>query len=258
MLVQLVFTIAVALAASAITVYLRDLRHALPILMQIGLLATPIFYGIDQVPHAWQIPYVVMNPMAAVITTYRDTILLRPGPAMAAARPGRHRQPVCLYGSPPGVPSSRARIRRCRLTERSNQPRLEALPRRPRPPPAARPHQRVRQDAWAREVPLGAARHRPRDRTGLVRRARRRQRLGQVDAAQDPHRRHVPARRQQSRWRSARRAARGAGRPPPRPDRPRERPPLRHAPRSHARRRSTAASTRSSTSPTSRTPSTGR
>ncbi len=99
MLVQLVFTVAVALAASAITVYLRDLRHALPILMQIGLLATPIFYSIDQVPHAWQIPYVVLNPMAAVITTYRDTILYGQGPPWRLLVPAAISSAVWLYGS---------------------------------------------------------------------------------------------------------------------------------------------------------------
>jgi ABC-type polysaccharide/polyol phosphate export permease len=99
MLIQLVFTIAVALAASAITVFLRDLRHALPILMQIGLLATPIFYSIDQVPHAWQVVYVVLNPMGAVITTYRDTVLYGQGPPWRLLVPAAIASGVWLYGS---------------------------------------------------------------------------------------------------------------------------------------------------------------
>jgi ABC-type polysaccharide/polyol phosphate export permease len=99
MLVQLVFTIAVALAASAITVFLRDLRHALPILMQIGLLATPIFYSIDQVPHNWQVPFVILNPMAAVITTYRDTVLYGQGPPWRLLVPAAISSVVWLYGS---------------------------------------------------------------------------------------------------------------------------------------------------------------
>jgi ABC-type polysaccharide/polyol phosphate export permease len=99
MVVQVIFTVAVVLAAAAITVFLRDLRHALPILMQIGLLATPIFYSIDQVPHSWQIPYVVLNPMAAVITTYRDTILYGQGPPWRLLVPAGIASVVWLYGA---------------------------------------------------------------------------------------------------------------------------------------------------------------
>jgi ABC-2 type transport system permease protein/lipopolysaccharide transport system permease protein len=97
--VQLAFTIAVALGASAVTVYLRDVRHALPILMQIGLLATPIFYSIDTIDEQWQIPYVIINPMAAVITTYRDCILLGEGPPWRLLIPAAISSVVLLYGA---------------------------------------------------------------------------------------------------------------------------------------------------------------
>lgn len=97
--VQLTFTVAVVLAASAVTVFLRDLRHAIPILMQFGLLATPIFYSIDAIPSEWQIPYVIVNPMAAVITTYRDTILLGQGPPWRLLLPAAAASVLMLYGA---------------------------------------------------------------------------------------------------------------------------------------------------------------
>ncbi len=97
--VQLAFTIAVALAASAITVYLRDVRHALPIIMQIGLLATPIFYDINTIDESWQIPYVIINPMAAVITTYRDCILFGNAPPWRLLIPAAISSVVMLYGA---------------------------------------------------------------------------------------------------------------------------------------------------------------
>jgi ABC-2 type transport system permease protein/lipopolysaccharide transport system permease protein len=97
LVVQLTFTVAVVLAASAVTVFLRDLRHAIPILMQFGLLATPIFYSIDAVPSGWQIPYVILNPMAAVITTYRDTILLGEGPPWQLLLPAAASSVLMLY-----------------------------------------------------------------------------------------------------------------------------------------------------------------
>jgi ABC-type polysaccharide/polyol phosphate export permease len=97
--VHLTFTVAVVLAASAVTVFLRDLRHAIPILMQFGLLATPIFYSIDAIPSEWQIPYVIVNPMAAVITTYRDTILLGQGPPWRLLLPAAAASVLMLYGA---------------------------------------------------------------------------------------------------------------------------------------------------------------
>jgi ABC-2 type transport system permease protein/lipopolysaccharide transport system permease protein len=98
-IVMLVCTVAIALAMSAITVYLRDVRHALPILTQIGLLATPIFYSIDQISERWQIPYVIINPMAAVITTFRDTILYGQGPPWRLLVPAAISSIVMLFVS---------------------------------------------------------------------------------------------------------------------------------------------------------------
>jgi ABC-type polysaccharide/polyol phosphate export permease len=76
LLVQVAFTLGVAFITSAVIVYLRDLRHALPILLQLGLFATPVAYGIDAVPARFQHLYVVVNPLAAVIDGYRRTVLL--------------------------------------------------------------------------------------------------------------------------------------------------------------------------------------
>ena len=45
------FTFGVTLAVSCLLVYLRDLRHALPMLVQLGLFATPVAYGITVIAH---------------------------------------------------------------------------------------------------------------------------------------------------------------------------------------------------------------
>jgi ABC-2 type transport system permease protein/lipopolysaccharide transport system permease protein len=97
--VQLVFTTAVTLTVAAVTVYLRDVRHALPILLQVALFATPVAYGIDFVPHGWQVPYVIVNPMAAVITTYRETVLIGNGPPWHLLLPAAGASIAMLYGS---------------------------------------------------------------------------------------------------------------------------------------------------------------
>jgi ABC-type polysaccharide/polyol phosphate export permease len=79
--VQVAFTLGVVLLVSALVVYLRDLRHALPIALQLGLFATPVAYGIDVVPASLRTAYAVVNPLAPVIDGYRRTVLFGQSPA---------------------------------------------------------------------------------------------------------------------------------------------------------------------------------
>lgn len=75
LVVQLAFTTGVTLIISAIVVYLRDVRQALPLLLQIGLFATPVAYGLDLVPESLVRLYCAINPLAAVIDGYRRVVL---------------------------------------------------------------------------------------------------------------------------------------------------------------------------------------
>ena len=75
-LVQLIFITAVALIVSISIVYLRDLRQIVPILVQMGLFATPVAYNISQyLSPGWRLAYNFVNPLAPVIDNYRRTIL---------------------------------------------------------------------------------------------------------------------------------------------------------------------------------------
>jgi ABC-2 type transport system permease protein/lipopolysaccharide transport system permease protein len=74
-LVLLAFTTGVALGLSAVIVYLRDVRLALPVLLQIGLFATPVAYGLDVVPAWGRMAYCFANPVAPVIDALRRTVL---------------------------------------------------------------------------------------------------------------------------------------------------------------------------------------
>lgn len=76
LLVQVAFAVGVTLVVSAVVVYLRDLRHALPIVLQLGLFATPVAYGIEVVPPSLRAAYAAVNPLASVIEGYRRTVLL--------------------------------------------------------------------------------------------------------------------------------------------------------------------------------------
>lgn len=73
--IQLAFTVGVTLIASAVIVYLRDLRYALPVALQFGLFATPVGYALSAVPENLRTAMVILNPLAAVIDGYRRAVL---------------------------------------------------------------------------------------------------------------------------------------------------------------------------------------
>lgn len=75
LLVQLLFTIAVTLLFSVLVVYVRDIRHLLPIALQFGLFATPVAYGMNAVPPVYRPVYSVLNPLAPIIDGYRHAVL---------------------------------------------------------------------------------------------------------------------------------------------------------------------------------------
>ena len=76
LIVQFAFTIGVVLIVSSAMVYVRDLRHALPLVIQIGLFATPVAYGMETIPPSIRDIYGYLNPLAPVIDGYRRTVLL--------------------------------------------------------------------------------------------------------------------------------------------------------------------------------------
>jgi ABC-type polysaccharide/polyol phosphate export permease len=82
MAVQLAFTIGVTLIFSALVVYLRDIRQLLPMILQFGLFATPIGYGLEVIPEKYWPLYSLLNPLAPVIDGYRRTVLLGAPPRL--------------------------------------------------------------------------------------------------------------------------------------------------------------------------------
>jgi ABC-type polysaccharide/polyol phosphate export permease len=75
LVVQVAFALGAALLSSALLVYARDLRHALPLLLQLGLFATPVAYGIEAIPGRWQWLASLVNPLVPVIDGYRRAVL---------------------------------------------------------------------------------------------------------------------------------------------------------------------------------------
>ncbi len=79
-LLEVIFTLGIALIASIIVVYLRDLRHLIPIIVQFGLFATPVMYSLSKLPENIQVIYSAINPLAPIIDSIRQAILFDQGP----------------------------------------------------------------------------------------------------------------------------------------------------------------------------------
>jgi ABC-2 type transport system permease protein/lipopolysaccharide transport system permease protein len=77
MIVLVMFTVGVTLAVSAILVYMRDLRLALPLLIQVGLFVTPVVYGTGSISSskAFLIVFSAINPLVPVIDGMRSAML---------------------------------------------------------------------------------------------------------------------------------------------------------------------------------------
>jgi len=74
-IIQIAFTAGVCLLLSALTVLYRDVRHTLPLLIQIWMFVTPILYPASVVPQRWRGWYFSLNPMAAIIDGYRRAVV---------------------------------------------------------------------------------------------------------------------------------------------------------------------------------------
>jgi lipopolysaccharide transport system permease protein len=78
--------IGVGLLGSAVSVYLRDISFAVPLVMQLWMYASPVIYPLSQVPERWQSIY-LLNPMAGIIDSFRKVILngMAPDPTVLAS-----------------------------------------------------------------------------------------------------------------------------------------------------------------------------
>jgi ABC-2 type transport system permease protein/lipopolysaccharide transport system permease protein len=82
----IMFTLGVTVGVSIVLVYLRDLRHVLPVVIQFGLLVTPVAYGIGVIVHSTGqlLLYSALNPLAPIIDGLRRTVLQGLPPDWAA------------------------------------------------------------------------------------------------------------------------------------------------------------------------------
>lgn len=68
-----------SLFTSAMNVKYRDVRHAIPFVIQIWMFVSPVVYPVSLVPENWRLLY-GLNPMAGVIEGFRWALLGRTAP----------------------------------------------------------------------------------------------------------------------------------------------------------------------------------
>jgi lipopolysaccharide transport system permease protein len=73
-LFAVVSALSVGIWLSALNVKYRDIRHTLPFLAQVWLIATPVAYSSSIVPARWR-PLYALNPMVGVVDGFRWAVL---------------------------------------------------------------------------------------------------------------------------------------------------------------------------------------
>ncbi|MEZ4622836.1 MAG: ABC transporter permease [Caldilineaceae bacterium] len=77
--IQMALTLGLGFIGAALNVFYRDVKHLVMLIIQVWLYASPVIYPIAKVPE-WLRPYYFINPMAGILTAYRDILLYRQAP----------------------------------------------------------------------------------------------------------------------------------------------------------------------------------
>jgi len=83
LLLQFMLSFGVISLTSAAHVNFRDMGHALPLVIQLWMFATPVAYPISVIP-GWLRPFYLLNPMAPIIDGYRRALVLGATPDLPA------------------------------------------------------------------------------------------------------------------------------------------------------------------------------
>ena len=71
-MILLVFSVAISLFVSAITVYARDLRSGLPLLLQLAMFLPGVLYPVSKLPVSWRGVYTALLPVGSMIDQLRN------------------------------------------------------------------------------------------------------------------------------------------------------------------------------------------
>jgi lipopolysaccharide transport system permease protein len=74
--VQLLLTAGLGYWVAGLTVFLRDVPQTLAVLLNIWMYATPVVYPVSTIPESWRQWVFYLNPLTAIIESYRDIVLV--------------------------------------------------------------------------------------------------------------------------------------------------------------------------------------
>ncbi len=80
LILQVILAVGASLIVSVLNAYYRDVGMAIPLLFQVALYLTPVFYSSQLVPERLR-PFFLLNPLAVLIEAYRGILLLGQPPA---------------------------------------------------------------------------------------------------------------------------------------------------------------------------------
>jgi lipopolysaccharide transport system permease protein len=70
MVLTILPVVAVSLPLAALYVYYRDVRFALPLVIQLWMYASPVVYPVTKVPEHWRLAYAFLNPAVGLLYGY--------------------------------------------------------------------------------------------------------------------------------------------------------------------------------------------
>ncbi len=86
--ILVLFTCGVSLLVAATTVYVQDVRHALPVLLQAGVFVTPVAFDLSDLSYRVRVLWAFVNPLTASIDGLRAIILTGSTPDAAVTAAG--------------------------------------------------------------------------------------------------------------------------------------------------------------------------
>lgn len=79
LLIQLIFTMGLALILAAFNLFYRDIQYLLNLILMMWMYLTPIMYPVEMLPAKYRFIF-TFNPMAVIINAYRQVMLSGSGP----------------------------------------------------------------------------------------------------------------------------------------------------------------------------------
>ena len=77
LILGVLLSVAVGTLFSALNVRFRDVKFALPFLLQVWMIASPLFYPTNLVPERWR-PVYAVNPMVGIVEGFRSSVFGTP------------------------------------------------------------------------------------------------------------------------------------------------------------------------------------